>query len=308
MVPTGTVGNADAFISVTNVDVNWTKADADSGILLGEGSWVLKRDESPLVNGVCTGFAGTWATTLATDPALGTVNDAGLTSGFCYKYEIVLTDNVGNTDTVVGTDITRVDTSDPAVTFNSFVEGVNPQFEFISGSTMFFNSNQGGDFQTLVNVVDAQSGAKQVAYPDLGTAWTPTGAGLVNSAPPSPFSLTYAWTNATPNDPGLVTATGMNNSGLTATDNFTVTADGAKPTGSVDYLDDFTFTTTQPITFSYADAISGVTAGQWFVDDRAADGRPRERQLPGLGCGAVMRIGRRRPIIRVRARGMMRRW
>ena len=97
VLPTGTVANSDAFISVTNVDVNWSKADADSGILLGEGSWVLKRDESPLVNGVCTGFAGTWATTLATDPALSPVNDAGLASGFCYKYEIVLTDNVGNT-------------------------------------------------------------------------------------------------------------------------------------------------------------------------------------------------------------------
>ena len=126
-------------------------------------------------------------------------------------------------------------------------------------------------------MVDAQSGAKQVAYPDLGTAWTPTGAGLVNSAPPSPFSLTYAWTNATPNDPGLVIATGMNNSGLTATDTFTVTADGAKPTGSVDYLDDFTFTTDAADHLHLCGCDQRRDTGQWFVDDRATDGRPRER-------------------------------
>ena len=136
---------------------------------------------------------------LRASPGASPVTDInpGVTDAHCYQYRLLLTDNVGNTRTVTGTDVTKVDTTVPTVTFNAFTEGTNPNFQYADNAAqkLWYNPAQQGDFQLAINVADVQSAEKKVDFPQLGTNWTPPLADplLTDSSTPSPFTITYGW-------------------------------------------------------------------------------------------------------------------
>ena len=92
---------AAATTTSTTVGVTLTTGtDVGSGI----GTRLLQRASAPLTGSTCGGF-GAYAT-VGTNPAASVVDT--VTAGSCYQYQYVVADNVGNTDTVVGTNIVKV--------------------------------------------------------------------------------------------------------------------------------------------------------------------------------------------------------
>jgi hypothetical protein len=106
----GTVAYTNGVVNALSVPVTVSGlADAGSGV----ASYVIKRDVATLttLTETCGTFPGTYATTVT----LVSGNDTSVASGSCYKYEIVVTDNVGNTATFTSASVAKVDTSGPQV-------------------------------------------------------------------------------------------------------------------------------------------------------------------------------------------------
>jgi len=142
-------------------------------------------------------------------------------------YDIVLevTDNAGNREGAVISRTIVVDNNAPITSFNSFVEGTNPQFQYWPGgasSTMFYNPAQAGSFDVVMNATDAGVGVNRVAYPDIDGAvpvkWNPAGG---NDAA-APYSFNYTWI-AGATSLGSQTTTAFDNAGNSSTASFTVT-------------------------------------------------------------------------------------
>jgi hypothetical protein len=99
----GTVTYANGTQATTSVSVTLTNGtDAGAGI----GTRLLQRQSAPLT-GVTCGTYGTPATlTNGTNPTSPVVDTVAL--GNCYKYQYVVSDNVGNSTTVVGASVVKV--------------------------------------------------------------------------------------------------------------------------------------------------------------------------------------------------------
>jgi hypothetical protein len=107
----GAIAYTDGVVDATSVPVIASAgSDAGSGI----ASLAIRRDVAPLttLTETCGTFAGTYATTVT----LVGGADTSVASGSCYRYEIVATDNVGNSTTTTSASVARVDTSGPQVT------------------------------------------------------------------------------------------------------------------------------------------------------------------------------------------------
>jgi hypothetical protein len=278
--PSGTIGSPDGHQTATTADVEFLISDAGSDLR----TWVIKRDETTMDNGdgSCDAFPGTYATTVETDPLSTPVQDSGLQSGKCYKYRLYAEDNVDNTYTLDGTDVTKVDTSGPSVTFTSWTEST--VYTYASTDTLFYNPDQasGGPATLTLGLTDTQSGPQKIVFPALGADWTPAAAAPALTDSSSPFTVDYAWTSATPADPGAQTPVGYNNAGGTtnATNLFTVTPDSTAPTGTIDYSDGYETTTSTDV--------------DWGVDDGTGSGVRTfkiERQTGTLSGGACSDYG-----------------
>jgi len=90
----GTVSYVDGDTMGTSVTVTFA-AGTDSGS--GIGTRLLQRASATRPNGVCGAFGGFTTVTNGTNPTSPLVNT--VTTGNCYKYQYVVADNVGNTQT-----------------------------------------------------------------------------------------------------------------------------------------------------------------------------------------------------------------
>ncbi|MCW2955533.1 MAG: laminin sub domain 2 [Thermoleophilia bacterium] len=122
-----------------------------------------------------------------------------------------------------------IDNSAPTAVFAGFIEQSNAAFQHSVGSTHFFNPNMSGSFRAGVSATDAGIGVQHVAFPALGTGWTPGSAYMQPLGMPA-YDVTYAWTPG-PAPAGPVIATAFDNAGASATVNFSVVSDGAAPSG-----------------------------------------------------------------------------
>jgi hypothetical protein len=80
-----------------------TPTDAGSGV--NAATAVLQRKQAPTTLGVCGGY--TSFATIATAPATSYVDT--VTNGYCYMYQYIVYDNVGNTATVTSANVLKVD-------------------------------------------------------------------------------------------------------------------------------------------------------------------------------------------------------
>ncbi len=171
-------------------------------------------------DGVCGTF-GTFATvTGGTDPVSPKVDTA--TTAFCWRYQYVVKDNLGNTTTYTSNDV-KVDTSVPSTPTRGFGSLSNVYWDGTSATVFYRSSAASGSFTVTAGATDAQSGIASYNFPALGTNWTST---------PGAFGVnTYSWSSA-PAAPGAKSITATNNANLnSAVSTFTPTADITAPTG-----------------------------------------------------------------------------
>ncbi len=94
--PTGSTTSTSISVALT------TGTDAGSGI----GTRLLQRASATLASGTCGSYGSFATVTNGTNPTSPVVD--AVTANTCYQYRYVVTDNVGNTDTVVGTSVVKV--------------------------------------------------------------------------------------------------------------------------------------------------------------------------------------------------------
>ncbi|MCB0878189.1 MAG: Ig-like domain repeat protein [Thermoleophilia bacterium] len=258
--PAGPVGGAavvitgtsdDLFTAVDHVELSWTGPQAP-------GSGAMCADPNP--------WTPTWSCTWDT---------TGFVDG---TYTMILTvydlaGNVGNASRTI-----VVDNQPPISLFDSWTETINPQYQYVSSSTLYFNPNQTGSAELRIAASDAGTGIANVAFPDLDGAaslWTP-GAG--NGTPPNPYLYTYSW-NAGAASSGPVVATAFDNAGNSSTVGFQVISDGTGPTGqTINPINSYVTTLSTNVPFTTgSDALSGV--GSWQL-------QRQEATLTGGICGA----------------------
>ena len=101
----GTVTPPNATQASTSVSVAFTTGtDGASGL----GTRLLQRQFATLTGTTCGSYGG-W-TTAATNPASSPFSDT-VTGGFCYKYQYVVSDNVGNLHTATSVNVVKVTSS-----------------------------------------------------------------------------------------------------------------------------------------------------------------------------------------------------
>jgi hypothetical protein len=107
-----------------------TSTDSGSGV----GTRLLQRAEAPLVGMNCSPTYTTFATVAGGTNPTSPLVDTVATSGFCYKYQYVVYDNVGNSTTATSTSVAHT----PYGAWWKFDEGTGT-----SAADSFSNSNTG---------------------------------------------------------------------------------------------------------------------------------------------------------------------
>ena len=227
---TGLGGTGGRYSTSTTLSIALVKGTDSGSGLAATGAQLLRA--SALLsssNGIAAGSCGSYggyAQVGSNDPSSPYTDNAagGITTGHCYRYEYVVSDNVGNTTTYTSPDV-MVDTtgpSAPSLTLSSATGNT-----YISGTTAYINAQAGksGSFQAQATSTDNDSGLLKVNFPSP-TGFS-SGGGDSNS---SPYQTTYNWSGAV-SASGSQTTTAYNNANLTNTNTFTITPDTTAPTG-----------------------------------------------------------------------------
>ncbi len=238
---TGLVGTGSRYSTSTTLSIAFSKgADSGSG-LAATGAKLLRAQANLTSNGISNGSCGSYGAFTqvgSTDPSSPFADNAanGISTGHCYQYQYVVSDNVGNTTTYTSGDI-NVDTTAPSSPTNASISTVSGSAnQYISGSQLYYNPVQSGSFTVDSSTSDGESGIQGVSFPSVAGF---TGGGTVTSPTSgTTFRSTYSWNaNGGSASPGAQTISSTNNATGTASNNaaFTLTKDGTAPSGgSVD--------------------------------------------------------------------------
>ncbi len=219
----------------------WTPATDTSGI---DGYWCAVDDNTPE-------SGGAWTT--ATSSTTGSLSDGGHT--FYVKAR-----NGSGLLSIGRSHSCSIDASSPtAVSVTSIQEIYSSQNQYVSGTTLYYNTSDTGTFRINAAAADSHSGIDRMNLPGLGTGFT--GGGDDSS---SPYFWDYDWDTDAVNSPGNKDAVAYNNAGLvtTAGSAFAVIHDTTSPAGgSINYVDGWDTTENIAVSFSDgSDAGSGVNS------------------------------------------------
>ncbi|MEX2212119.1 MAG: chitobiase/beta-hexosaminidase C-terminal domain-containing protein [Gaiellaceae bacterium] len=255
----GLGGTGSVYSTATTLSLTLTNGtDTQSGV--PAAGHVLKRYSAPLTSdGQSNGSCGTFGAVEATvgDPALS-YSDVGLTDGRCYRYEYLVTDNVGNVVTYTSIEV-KVDSTaatGPALTLAETVSQTNVHVDSAARKVWFKPGTASGSFDISASTSDAQSGMMKVTFPAL--------AGLTGNVDDtaSPFSTTYSW-SAAPAASAPNTVAAVNNANnSSATQTFDFSSDGTGPAGgAISYPSGTSADSAPDVTISTfpTDADSGLT-------------------------------------------------
>jgi hypothetical protein len=251
----------------TSLSVALTPTDgSDTGSGVDTATRVYERDTGTLSNGNCSGFPGTWATTVSNP-------DTSVVSGNCYRYRLKISDRVGNQSAASGASAdAKVDTSapsDPTFTYGSFSNAT-----VVGGVVYYSPGAASGQFAVTASSTDAQSGITGYTFPAAAGGWSRSIAGA---------TATYSHTGSPtdPAEPNNVTA--QNNAGLSSNaTSFTVTPDSSLPASAIQCNGaacSAGWYTSSPVsvTLSASDTGSGVSQIKYTTDG----------SVPTLGNGTV---------------------
>jgi hypothetical protein len=109
----GSIAYPNGIVNAAAVPIT-TATGSDSASGINAATLTIKRDVATLTTSTetCSVFPGTFATTVS----LVGGADTSVTSGNCYRYEYLVTDNVGNQTIYTSASVAKVDTSGPRVT------------------------------------------------------------------------------------------------------------------------------------------------------------------------------------------------
>jgi len=137
----------------TSVSVAFaTGTDGGSGL----GTRLLQRQSATLTVTTCGSYGG-W-TTAATNPASSPFSDT-VTAGFCYTYQYVVADNVGNTNTATSTNVVSVTAG------TSYFNGVSGE----SGLLSYWRLGEGSGASPMADAKAINNGT-YVNTPAVGVA------------------------------------------------------------------------------------------------------------------------------------------
>ncbi len=155
----GSLNYLDGNTPAKSVLVSFSSGiDAGSGI----ATWRLRRASAALVGGTCSGFSS-FTDLGPLDPA-SPYTDTAVTNGSCYRYQYVVTDNVGNVGTTASGSVAMVDYAGAVNT----TPGLLSQWRL--GESITARDSMTGSDGTLLT---AHAG-------EVGSSWTHA-AGPVNS-------------------------------------------------------------------------------------------------------------------------------
>jgi chitobiase/beta-hexosaminidase-like protein len=248
----GTVTYTNGYSTLSAISVAFTTG-TDTGSGLATGSGVLERASATLAAGVCGSFGS--FTTAATNPT--TPNSNPVTTGNCYKYRYLFSDNVGNQATYTSASIVKVDTVAPTNTL-SLANAVGASLT--SPSTIYYKGNAAGSFNLVDAVADAASGPASATFPLIGTTGWTHNAETVSTPAGGPYSSTaFSWT-ASPTNPTTKTVTGKDAAAKTTNVTVTFISDITAPvSGSITYTNGIVNAASVPVTLvNGTDAGSGI--------------------------------------------------
>ena len=238
---TGLVGTGSRYSTSTTLSIAFSNGTDSGSGLAAAGAQLLRASallssSDGTSDGTC-GSYGSFVQVGVNDPS--SPQSDTVTDHRCYQYEYVVFDNVGNSTTYTSPDI-KVDTTAPTSPTTATITPVTGTgFQFVSGSTVFYNPTQAGSFNVDSSTSDGDSGIKQLAFPVLG-GFTATPVSGIVTTPNSgtTFRATYSWSNnGASASPGSQQLTATNNASLTTIKGnaFVVTKDATSPSGgSVD--------------------------------------------------------------------------
>ncbi len=246
----GSVSFADAYLNPTDThsfNISLTRPTDTSG-LADTSTWVIRRDQGTLSNGVCSNWAGTYATTVSSsDYTISnnsiTVDDSTIQNGYCYRYSVEIGDKVGNTPVVLSdtTHAIKVSSSQGSVVPQEITDssGAGMVHYDTTNNVLYVQTPASGDtveFGFNVQATDATAGIDNVTFPStIGTGIAiKTGTSNVidsSDAVNDVYTATYVIdSTATTSPSGSFTITVLNNAGTSTTQTFTVVMDNTAPT------------------------------------------------------------------------------
>jgi hypothetical protein len=207
--------NGGPFFSTNAVPLTISRG-TDFGAGVDPAGDFVERATAPLRNGVCGTFGPFTAVTLVGGA------DNSVTTGSCYRWQLKVTDYVGNVSTVsaASTDA-KVDTTPPMAPNLLFTGLLNAG---VDGNVVYYQPSAAGSFTINAVASDSESGVMRYSFPTIpGFAQVGTGA-----------SRTYSYTPpvSPPVGPLIVTATNPEGFASPAA-SFTVAPDLTPPTVAV---------------------------------------------------------------------------
>ncbi len=112
----GSISYADGTYTIVSVPLTYA-IGTDSGAGLNLSSGKIQRASAVLTDGICGTFGSFADLVSETD---GSYTDSSVSIGNCYKYQYVISDNVGNTATYTSANVAKIDVPSPVVTISSF--------------------------------------------------------------------------------------------------------------------------------------------------------------------------------------------
>ena len=238
----GSISYLNGASSLSNIEISWSSGtDGESGI----SGTVLER-ASASVSGSTCGALGSFSPIVgATSPYV----DTSVSSGNCYAYQIVVTNNAGISTTFSSASVARLTNASP-ITLSSG----GPGGTHVSGSTLWLGPAAANAPFTLELTSAGGNGVTSTSWPaDAGAL-----SGSGSTAGSAPFtSAPYTWNGSAVNDTLNVTRDPN-----TAPDSFTVQSDLTDPTGSISYANGAYAGHSVHISTSAGDSDSGVGSTQ----------------------------------------------
>jgi hypothetical protein len=224
----GSISYTDGYYTTASVQVTFS-AGTDSGSGVNTATAVLQRASATLSNGSCGSFGS--FSTIATAPS-SPRTDTSVSSGNCYKYQYVVSDNAGNTTTYTSANVARIDTVAPGNALS--LTSQSGAGSYLFGTTLFYQGGPGGSFKIRNAVTDSVSGPASSTFGDFGgtsTGWTHTTPDVQTTPIGGPYdSNTFTFGPGTSSSP-TVLVTGKDAAGNTTSVTLTFIRDNVPPAG-----------------------------------------------------------------------------
>ena len=250
----GSLAYTNGYSNGSTVSISFVKG-TDTGSGLNSASGTIEVSTATLAGGACGTF-GSYSIA-AVEPVSGV--NLPVTSGTCYQYRYLISDNVGNQTTYTSASVTKVDSVAPVDNL-SLESAVNAS---LTGGTVFYRGNVAGSFKVLDAAVDTASGQVVGDLPgDRHHRLDPQPRDDRHPERRSLFSTAFSGPPSVESG-GQVPCHGTDAAGKRSTNaSLTFVTDTVAPSGgSVTYLNGTVKTLSVPVTTADGtDSLSGVNA------------------------------------------------